>query len=190
MGTIELLLIAVGLAMDAMAVSACKGLAMRSLRWDIAFALAAAFGLFQGLMPVLGWALGASFIDIIAPVDHWIAFILLAFIGSKMIWDAFHDDDGDEDCACDRIRWGELLVLAIATSIDALAVGLSFAALNVSVAVPAAIIGIVTFALSIAGVLAGHHLGARFERHAGLAGGIILICIGTKVLLEHLGFLG
>ena len=190
MSVIEMLLIAVGLAMDACAVSACKGLAMKQVRMSMVLVMAISFGLFQALMPVAGWLLGSNFMQAIEPIDHWIAFVLLAGIGAKMIWDAFHEDSCDEDCACEHIDWGELLVLSVATSIDALAVGVSFAALGTHIALPATLIGIVTFALSVLGVYAGHHLGARFERRAGITGGVILIGIGIKILLEHLGFLG
>lgn len=189
MGFVELLLIAVGLSMDAFAVSICKGLGMRALNMRTAAVLALFFGGFQALMPVIGWALGSQFMGVIAPVDHWVAFLLLAFIGGKMLWEAVR---GEEDCGCEdtsAIDLREFLVLAVATSIDALAVGISFAALSVDIAPAVALIGVTTFVLSLVGVAVGHFFGARYERPAGVVGGVVLILIGLKVLLEHLGVL-
>ncbi len=188
MGLVELFLIAVGLAMDAFAVSVCKGLGMRKLNMRVALVLALLFGLFQAGMPVIGWLLGSQFINLIEPVDHWIAFGLLACIGGKMIWDALHEED-EESGVTDRIEWGEFLMLAVATSIDALAVGISFAALSVNILQAVAIIGVVTFLLSLVGVGVGYLFGSRFERPAQVVGGIVLILIGLKVLLEHLGII-
>ncbi|WP_417229266.1 manganese efflux pump MntP family protein [Thermophilibacter sp.] len=190
MGIVELLLIAVGLSMDAFAVSICRGLGMRSLNLRTAVVLALFFGGFQALMPLLGWALGTQFMWLIAPVDHWVAFVLLAFIGGKMLWEAFHEDEEDCDCGdTSAIDLREFLVLAVATSIDALAAGISFAALNVDIVASVALIGVITFALSFAGVAVGHFFGARYERPASVVGGVVLILIGLKVLLEHLGVL-
>lgn len=189
MGLVELLLIAVGLSMDAFAVSICKGLGMRRLNLRTAAVLALFFGGFQALMPVVGWALGTQLMGVIAPVDHWVAFLLLAFIGGKMLWEAVR---GEEDCDCEdtsAIDLREFLVLAVATSIDALAVGISFAALAVDIVPAVALIGVITFALSLVGVAVGHLFGARYERVAGVVGGVVLILIGLKVLLEHLGVL-
>lgn len=189
MGFVELLLIAVGLSMDAFAVSVCKGLGMRALNMRTAAVLALFFGGFQALMPVVGWALGSQLMGVIAPVDHWVAFLLLAFIGGKMLLEAIR---GEEDCGCEdtsAIDLREFLVLAIATSIDALAVGISFAALSVDIAPAVALIGVTTFALSLVGVAVGHFFGARYERPASAVGGVVLILIGLKVLLEHLGVL-
>ena len=186
MGIVELLLIAVGLAMDAFAVSICKGLAMRRVHYGHAFVIALAFGLFQALMPLLGWLLGSSFQAFIEPFDHWIAFGLLAAIGVKMIWDAFHEEPN----ACpeeEQLDYRELFVLAIATSIDALAVGVSFALLSVNIWVAITVIGVVTFGLSFIGVVIGNHFGLRFERTATIIGGIVLIVIGLRILLEGLG---
>lgn len=197
-GIAELLLIAVGLSMDAFAVSICRGLGMRRLNLRTAAVLALFFGGFQGLMPLIGWALGSQFMWLIAPVDHWVAFGLLAFIGGKMLWEALHEDaekDGAADgCGCDAadtsaIDLREFLVLAVATSIDALAAGISFAALNVDIVASVALIGVITFALSFVGVAVGHFFGARFELPASVTGGVVLILIGLKVLLEHLGVL-
>ncbi len=191
MGIVELLLIAVGLSMDAFAVSICRGLGMRQLNLRTAAVLALFFGGFQALMPLVGWALGSQFMWLIEPVDHWVAFVLLAFIGGKMLWEAFHED-ADEDCGCEDtsgIDLREFLVLAVATSIDALAAGISFAALSVDIITTVTLIGVITFALSFAGVAVGHFFGARYEKPASVTGGVVLILIGLKVLLEHLGVL-
>lgn len=189
MGIVELLMMAVGLAMDAFAASICKGLGMRRVNWRHALVIAAFFGGFQGLMPLVGWLLGVSFAGLIEPIDHWIAFALLVLIGAKMLWDTFHEESEDIDCPADgsKLDLRELLMLAIATSIDALAVGVSLAFLGIDVVPAAIIIGIVTFVLSLIGVAIGSHFGARFERGATIAGGLILIVLGVKILLEHLG---
>ena len=190
MGIAELLLIAVELSMDAFAVSICRGLGMHRLNLRTAAVLALFFGCFQALMPLVGWALGSQLMWLIAPVDHWVAFVLLAFIGGKMLWEAFHEDD--EGCGCEdtsAIDLREFLVLAVATSIDALAAGISFAALNVDIVASVSLIGVITFALSFVGVAVGHFFGARYERPASVVGGVVLILIGLKVLLEHLGVL-
>ena len=191
MGIVELFLIAVGLSMDAFAVSVCKGLGMKRINFKVAVVLALFFGGFQALMPVIGWALGSQFLWLISPIDHWIAFILLAIIGGKMLWVAFHDDEDDSDDSSDAnvIDLGEYLMLAIATSIDALAMGISFAALSVNIVAAASFIGVITFVLTVAGVAAGHFFGARYEKPATIVGGVVLILIGLKVLLEHLGIL-
>ena len=191
MGFAELFLIAVGLSMDAFAVSVCKGLCMKRLNMRQALVIALFFGGFQGLMPLLGWALGTQFERYITPVDHWIAFGLLALIGGKMLWDAFHEDDEELSCPADgKLDLRELVMLAIATSIDALAVGITFAFLPGTRIVPAvALIGTITFAFSAAGIRLGSVVGLRFKRKAEFAGGGILILLGTKILLEHLGIL-
>lgn len=189
MGIFELLLVAVGLSMDAFAVAVCKGLGMKRLNMRTAAVLALFFGGFQALMPLVGWLLGSQFMWLIEPVDHWVAFVLLVFIGAKMLWEALHDD---EDCDCEdtsRIDLREYLMLAIATSIDALAVGISFAALSVDIVPAVSLIGLVTFALTLVGVAVGHFFGSRYERPASIAGGVVLILIGVKILLEHLGIL-
>ena len=189
MGFVELFLIAVGLSMDAFAVSVCKGLCMKRLNVRQALVIALFFGGFQALMPLVGWVLGTQFERFITPIDHWIAFGLLALIGSKMLWDAFHEDGG-EGMACPadgRLDLRELTMLAIATSIDALAVGITFAFLRVDIVLSVGLIGLTTFVLSLFGVAAGHRFGARYERPATITGGIVLILIGLKILLEHLG---
>ena len=188
MGFIELFLIGVGLSMDAFAVAIAKGLGMKKINYRHMVVIALFFGGFQALMPLIGWALGSQFAQFVTPVDHWIAFILLAFIGGKMLWDAFHeegDDEAPEDA--ERLDLRELLMLAIATSIDALAVGITFAFLEVNIFVAITIIGCTTFVLSLIGVAVGNAFGARYERPSTIAGGIVLILIGLKILLEHLG---
>ena len=191
MGIVELALIAVGLSMDAFAVSVCKGLGMKRLDMGQALVIALFFGGFQALMPLAGWALGSGFQSYIEPVDHWIAFALLAFIGGKMLYDAFHEEDGDEPVAGEaaRLDLKEILMLAIATSIDALAVGVSFAFLQVDIVPAVSLIGVITFALLLVGVAVGHQFGARFEKPATIVGGVVLILIGLKILLEHLGII-
>lgn len=190
MGIVELLLIAVGLSMDAFAVSICKGLGMKKVNLKVAFALALFFGGFQALMPLIGWALGSQFLWLISPIDHWIAFVLLAVIGGKMLWEALHDEEGEDDGKpADKIDLGEFFILAVATSIDALAVGISFAALAVDIVPSILIIGVVTFCFTIAGVFVGNFFGSRYEKPASIVGGVVLILIGLKILLEHLGTL-
>ena len=191
MGFVELFLIGVGLSMDAFAVSICKGLGMKRLNMKQALVIGLFFGGFQALMPLIGWALGTQLADFITPIDHWIAFILLVLIGGKMLFDAFRE--GDEEEAVDpkdaRLDLKELLMLAIATSIDALAVGITFAFLGVNIVWAIAIIGVTTFVLSVVGVAVGHAFGARYEKGATIVGGVVLILIGCKILLEHLGIL-
>lgn len=193
MGFVELFVVAVGLSADAFAVAVCKGLCMRRVNWRHALVIALFFGGFQALMPLVGWALGTQFAALITPVDHWIAFGLLALIGAKMIWDAVHGDGDDpvESCPAEGapLDLCELTLLAVATSIDALAVGVTLAFLGVSIGWAMAVIGLTTFALSFAGVAVGNQFGARFEKPAALAGGVVLVLIGTKILLEHLGLI-
>ena len=181
---IELLLIGVGLSMDAFAVSICKGLAMRRVNKKQAFVIGLFFGGFQALMPFIGWALGTQFESYITSIDHWIAFVLLAFIGGKMIAEAVRPED--ENVEIDK----EMFVLAVATSIDALAVGITFAFLNYPIGEAVTIIGLTTFCISIGGVYVGNFFGNRYKKKAEIAGGIILVLIGVKILLEHLGFVG
>ncbi len=186
-GFVELFLIAVGLSMDAFAVSICKGLCMKRLNLRQAAVIALFFGGFQAAMPLIGWALGTQFERFITPVDHWIAFVLLAIIGGKMLWDAFHGDDEGVSCSVDgKLDMRELTMMAIATSIDALAVGITFAFLSVEIAPAVGLIGITTLVLSLVGVAVGHRFGARYEKPTTIAGGVVLILIGLKILLEHL----
>ena len=174
--------------MDAFAVSVGKGLAMRRLDMRQAFVIALFFGGFQALMPVIGWFLGAQFAQYVTSVAHWIAFALLAFIGGKMLWDAFHEETEGDGSGGGAIGFVELVMLAVATSIDALAVGVSFAFLEVSIAPSAALIGVTTFVISLAGVAIGHMFGSRWEKPATIAGGLILVFIGMRIVLDH--FLG
>ena len=193
MGLLELALIGVGLSMDAFAVSICKGLSMRKVDKKYMLVLAAFFGGFQALMPTLGWLLGSQFQSYITAIDHWIAFILLALIGGKMILDVIKEKGENEEVCPDdsvRIDLKEFFLLAVATSIDALAVGITFAFLQVKLASSVTIIGCITFCFTIAGVLIGNVFGTKFKDKATILGGIILIGIGVKILLEHLGFLG
>lgn len=187
MGFFELFLIAVGLSMDAFAVSICKGLKMQRFNVRHAGVIALAFGGFQALMPVIGWFLGKQFESYITGIDHWIAFALLAVIGGKMAVESFKKEEEDSSKENEKLDVKELLVLAVATSIDALAVGITFAFLQVSIVPAVSLIGVITFVLSSVGVFIGHKFGAKFKSKAELAGGIILILIGLKILLEHLG---
>ncbi|MGN0407646.1 MAG: manganese efflux pump MntP family protein [Bacteroides sp.] len=188
MELVQIFLIAVGLAMDACAVSICKGLKMTQkvdLKYTVIIALF--FGGFQGIMPLIGWLLGSQFASYVSAVDHWIIFILLALIGGQMIYEALKKDDDDVD---DEISYNlkELFMLAIATSIDALGVGVSFAFMeNVNIWIAVIIIAVVTFVISFAGVFVGNKFGIKYKSRAELAGGIILVIIGVKILLEHIG---
>lgn len=180
----SLTLIAVGVSADAFAVSLGKGLHMRRLNIRNSIIIALTFGLFQAVMPLLGWLLGTQVAQFIYQVDHWIAFGLLAIVGGKMLWEAFHESDEERDE--DTIRVRELVVLALATSIDALAVGISFAFLDVDIVPAVILIGVTTAVLSFFGVLIGHRAGIRFKKPAEIAGGLVLIAIGTKILFDHL----
>lgn len=187
MGIVELLLTAIALSMDAFAVSVCKGLGMRRMRYDQALVISLYFGVFQALMPLIGWLLGTSFSRYIQAFDHWIAFVLLAFLGGKMLWDVFHEkEDGKQESAERRLDHRELFMLAIATSIDALAVGIAFACLDVNIWSSISIIGVTTLVISFAGVWIGNRFGNRFQKKAEIAGGLVLILIGVKILAEHL----
>jgi len=215
MSFLTLVLTALGLAADAFAVSVAKGMKMRALVWRPALAMAITFGAFQGLMPVIGWLLGSRLTAYIEPVDHWIAFALLAAIGAKMIWEARGDareDEGSDDAdastspgvatpgaatAADAtgavataptftIGVRELMVLGVATSIDALAVGVTFAFLDVHILQAALVIAGVTFVLSLVGTRLGHHAGSWLRSSAEFAGGVVLIGIGVNILVEHL----
>lgn len=187
MGFLELFLIAVGLSADAFSVSVCKGLNMRKLNLKHAYLIALFFGVFQAVMPLIGYILGTGFSEYIERFDHWIAFVLLAFIGGKMVIEAIREKGGEEEEKTDALSMGELTVLAIATSIDALAVGITFAFLKVNILPSVLLIGVTTFALSLGGVLLGNRFGAKYKTKAEAAGGVILIFIGLKILLEHLG---
>ncbi len=186
MSLLELFLVAVGLSMDAFAVSVCKGLALKNIRLGDSAAVGLWFGGFQALMPLIGYFLGTSFEKYVTPVDHWVAFALLAAIGVNMIREALSKDDGDDE-ADGSLAFKTMLMLSIATSIDALAVGITFAFLQVHIFAAVCFIGATTFALSMAGVKAGSVFGARYKARAELAGGAVLILLGLKILLDHLG---
>ncbi len=185
MGIIELLLLAVGLSMDAFAVSICKGLSVQKLKLKHILLTGIYFGGFQALMPVIGYFVGSRFAKLISAYDHWIVFILLAIIGGSMIMEAFGED---ENIAPD-FGLKTMLILAVATSIDALAVGVSFAFLKVNIIYAASIIGVTTYLFSAIGIKIGNIFGSKYKSKAEIAGGLILICIGIKVLLEHLGII-
>lgn len=188
---VEFLLLGVGLAMDAFAVSICKGLAMRKVNKKQAVIIALFFGGFQAIMPVIGWLLCKGFQTYIEAFDHWIAFALLAFIGVKMIIETLREKEDDVviEEMDPPLDMKEILMLAIATSIDALAVGISLAALDRPIVESAAIIGVVTFVISIIGVYIGNFFGNRYKKRAELTGGIILVLIGVKILCEHMGWI-
>ncbi len=189
MGFIELLLIAIGLSMDAFAVAICKGLSMKKIKYKNTFIIALFFGGFQGIMPFIGWLLGTRFERYITAYDHWVAFILLGIIGGKMIYEALQPEA--ESCEVfDEFNIKELFLLAIATSIDALAVGITFALLpNTNIVLSVFTIAIITFSLSFIGVIIGNKFGSKYKSKAELFGGIILVAIGIKILLEHLNIL-
>jgi len=186
MKLLEIILVGVGLAMDAFAVSVCKGLSMKKIKWKSVLIIAVYFGLFQAIMPVFGYFLGSAFSTLVQKVDHWIAFVLLSIIGGNMIKESRDDEVEKRN---DRVDFKTMIVLAIATSIDALAVGVTFAFFEVNLILAITIIGIVTFILSVIGVFIGNKFGDKFQNKAELVGGIILIVIGLKILLEHLGVL-
>ena len=184
MSFVELLLIAIGLSMDAFSVSICKGLTTKKFSWRMAMVCGLWFGFFQALMPIIGYFLGAQFQEMIEAYDHWIAFGLLFLIGANMIREAVW---GKEESQDGSLGFKTMLLLAIATSIDALAVGVSFACIRVKLWSSVIVIGLTTFAFSVLGVKIGNVFGSKYEKSAGIIGGIILILIGLKILLEHLG---
>lgn len=186
MGTIELLFLSIGLAMDAFTVSICKGISMQKMDWKKACIIGLWFGGFQALMPLIGYFLGTTFENLIISVDHWIAFLLLGYIGGKMIKDAFSKKEEKDD----DVSFKTMFVLAVATSIDALAVGITFAFFDVNMFVAISMIGIISFILPLFGTKIGNKFGDKYERKAELTGGIILILLGLKILLEHLGIIG
>lgn len=186
MSLAELFIIAVGLSMDAFAVSVCKGLSVQKMKLNHALTCGIYFGGFQGLMPLIGYLLGSQFESMITNIDHWIAFILLGIIGFNMIKESREDDCENLDSS---FGVKAMIPLAIATSIDALAVGVTFAFLRVNIVWAVTFIGVVTFTLSSIGVKVGNVFGMKYKSKAEFAGGLILILMGTKILLEHIGFL-
>lgn len=191
MSLFELLILAIGLSMDAFAVAVCKGLSFRKITAKHSLTVGLYFGIFQAGMPLLGYMLGIQFSDTISSIDHWVAFVLLGIIGIHMIREA---TEKGEECCCeekdDSLAFKNMVVLAVATSIDALAVGITFAFLKVSIIPAVSFIGLVTFSLSIVGVLIGNLFGAKYKSKAEMAGGIILVCLGLKILVQHLEIFG
>ena len=191
MGIFEIFVLAVGLSMDAFAVSVCKGLSLGRIRRKHMYIAGAWFGGFQALMPFIGWVLGSQFERYITRIDHWIAFVLLGFIGGKMIVEARKPAEDDEIAEMDApLDLKELLVLAVATSIDALAVGITFAFLQYPIAEAVSVIGVTTFFISVGGVYVGNFFGSKYKNRAEFAGGVILVLLGLRILLSHLGILG
>ena len=187
---VEIFLIAVSLALDAFAVSVSSGISIPGFGPRQAVKMGLWFGTFQFLMPLLGWLLGSSVSQYIEAVDHWVAFGLLAVIGGKMAWESLRRGCGEEDEAPPDLSARRLCVLAIATSIDALAVGVTFAFLETPILSAVSLIGVTTFCISVAGVAVGCWFGARYKKRAELTGGVILMLLGVKILLEHLGLIG
>lgn len=188
MGIFELIFIAFGLSMDAFAVSVCKGLSTQWLKPRHYLIIGAWFGGFQALMPSIGYLLGSAFERYITKYDHWIAFVLLIIIGGNMIKEGFSKEESNSNSS---FSFSTMLILAVATSIDALAVGITFALLpNVNIISAVSLIGVITFIMSAIGLKVGNIFGLKYKSKAEIAGGIILILIGTKILLEHLGILG
>ena len=185
MGILELFILAVGLSMDACAVSICKGLSVRKVQPKHMLICGAYFGGFQALMPLIGYLLGVNFQSLITSIDHWVAFVLLGLIGMNMIRESRSCEDEGH---CDDFGFKTMVVMAVATSIDALAVGITFAFLKVNIIAAVSFIGVITFALSAAGVMLGNVFGAKWKCRAEFAGGLILVCLGAKILIEHLFF--
>ena len=191
MTLLEIFLVGIGLSMDAFAVAICKGLAMPTINRKQTLLIAAYFGVFQALMPLTGWLLGSQFARHVTKMAPWIAFVLLAWIGGNMIRESLSKKEEDEEVEPAELRHKELFMLAIATSIDALAVGVSFSMVELAIPIgaAAALIGCTTFAISVGGVFVGHIFGIRYKNRAEFVGGAILILIGVKILLEHFGVL-
>lgn len=185
MSLFELFVLAVGLSMDAFAASICKGLSLKKLNAHHAVTVGLYFGGFQAGMPLIGYLLGMQFQQLISNIDHWIAFVLLVLIGTNMV----RESREEAEVLDDQLKPKAMLGLAVATSIDALAVGVTLAFLNVSILPAVSFIGVVTFTLSALGVALGHRFGAKYKSQAELVGGIVLILMGSKILCEHLGFL-
>ncbi len=186
MDLFEIILVGIGLAMDTFAVSVCKGLSMKKMNWKSAIIIALYFGIFQAGMPIIGYFLATTFSGFVESIDHWIAFILLAIIGGNMIKESREDEVEKRN---DKVDIKTMLLLALATSIDALAVGITFSFLKTNIGLAVTIIGCITFSLSLIGVKVGNKFGDKFQNKAELTGGIILIIIGLKILLEHLGII-
>ena len=190
MSIVELFLIGVGLSMDAFAVAVCQGLCMPKLNLRQGGVIALYFGGFQALMPLIGWFLGSQFAGYIQSFDHWVAFVLLALIGGNMVREALSPEEEETSCAVNsKLDHKKLFMMAVATSIDALAIGVAFAFMDVLILPAVSLIGCTTFCLSLVGVVVGNFFGSRYKKRAELTGGIILVLLGVKILLEHLGIL-
>jgi len=183
MGIVEIILVSLGLSMDAFAVSICKGLSMKKLSIKNIIIIGLYFGIFQCIMPLIGYYLGSTLESFITSVDHWIAFLLFVFIGLNMIKDAFIKNDIDSN---DKVDFKTMIVLAVATSIDSLAIGLTLAFLNTNIIMSVLSIGITSFIVSVLGVLIGNKFGSRLGKKAQVIGGVVIIIIGLKILFEHL----
>ncbi len=183
MGIIELIVLSIGLAMDAFSVSICKGLLAKKINFRYIVTIGLYFGVFQGIMPIIGYLIGIRFYNHITSIDHWIAFILLLCIGINMIKEAILNKEEEKD---DSLKVKDMLILAVATSIDAMAIGITFAFLNVNIVLACTLIGVITFVISIIGVKIGNVFGNRYEKKAQILGGIVLILVGFKILIEHL----
>ncbi len=186
MGIFEIIVISIGLAMDAFSVSVCKGLSMIKLNWKNAIKISLYFGVFQGIMPIIGYLFGTRFSGFVEDIDHWMIFILLSIIGIYMIKESFSTE---EENINESIDARTMHILAVATSIDALAVGITFAFFDINILLSIIIIGVITFCLSLTGVKIGNKFGDKFQNKSKLTGGIVLIIIGLKILLEHLGII-
>lgn len=186
MGIVEITILGIGLAMDAFAVAICKGLSMKKMNWKNAIIIALYFGIFQAVMPIIGYFLGTTFEDFVTKFDHWIAFVLLLAIGGNMIKEAFNKNCENKN---DKVDFKTMVILALATSIDALAVGITFAFFEVNVLLAITIIGLITFLVSIVGVKIGNRFGDKYQSKAEFLGGVILILLGIKILLEHLNII-
>ena len=190
MSIVELFLIGVGLSMDAFAVAVCQGLCMPKLNLRQGGVIALYFGGFQALMPLIGWFLGSQFAGYIQSFDHWVAFVLLALIGGNMVREALSPEEEETSCAVNsKLDHKKLFMMAVATSIDALAIGVAFAFMDVLILPAVSLIGCTTFCLSLVGVVVGNFFGSRYKKRAELTGGVILVLLGVKILLEHLGIL-
>lgn len=187
MGILAIFLVAIGLAMDAFSVAICKGLSMKKFETKKALIIGTYFGVFQGIMPIIGFLLGSSFSSIIERYDHWIAFSLLTLIGINMIRESFNKNE--EYDTNDNVDFKSMIWLAIATSIDALTVGITFSFLNVNIWLASLIIAVITYILSIVGVMIGNEFGAKYQTKAQITGGAILILMGIKILVEHLNII-
>ena len=185
MSILSIGLVALGLAMDAFSVAICKGLSMKKFELKKSVIIGLYFGVFQGIMPIIGYMLGETFVNVIEKYDHWIAFALLLFIGINMIREAFDKDEAVNE----QVDFKSMIWLAIATSIDALTVGVTFSFLKVNILFAALLIGLITYILSIVGVIIGNKFGAKYKAGAEVTGGLILIIMGIKIVVEHLGLL-